>query len=875
MRSKANYIRPLLCALFLLAVSCTAAAGKVIYVDGDAVAEFDGSSWANGYRCLQDAIAEAQPGDEIRVANGIYKPDRRLEVSGRTGARITASGDWTATFELIEGITMKGGYAGHGEPDPNARDIELYETVLSGDLYGNDIDVSNPGDLWEATSRAENSYHVVTSRNRVEDAVAVLDGFTITGGNANESSYFNGNGGGLYNPRCTIRITNCTFTWNSALFDGGGIYNNQGDGSLTNCKFAENLTGSGGGAGIYNYKSNLSQNNCTFIRNLAQYGEGGGINNDECDPNLTNCTFIENSARAGGGIYNRYSSPTLTNCVFRGNSVRDQGGGVYNFNRNLSSPILRNCLFTGNSAGHSGGGIYNYWGGPVLTNCMFSRNSADNGNALACRSDHERNTVTLTNCILWNGGDEIWSSELSIINISYSNIHGGWFGTGNIDEDPLFADPNGPDNIPGTEDDDLRLAPSSPSVDAGDPSYVSGPNETDLDGNPRVVSGRIDMGAYEFQGIIYVDNQGLNDPEQGDLQEDGSEARPFDTIQEAIEMAKDGQTVLVRPGVYSKIDFMGKAITVAGTEGAAVIAEPWDPLSGRSGTTDPKPDAVTFHTGEGPDSVLKNFIIKDNGMAISLNYGSSPTITNLTIVDNDFGIAAYENSNPDISNCIFWGNKDGDLFQCEARYSCFESEAQGWGNISGDPLFVDAAGGDYHLKSEGWRWNTNNELSAYDSVTSLCIDAGDPTCPLGDEPLSAPRDPDNDYGINLYINMGAYGGTCQASIPPLGWFPEYETDPPEPNPAQWARDGKPREFNAGGGTFDYWVQMIAAEATDAGGPVEYFFECTTEAGFSSGWQSARDYIVPVGRSGQGHRFRVKARDQFGNETEWSEELSTN
>ena len=872
MRSKANYTRPLLCALFLLAASCTAATGKVIYVDVDAIAKYDGSSWANGYRCLQDAIAEVQPGDEIRIAEGIYRPDRRLEIAGRIGAQITASGDWTATFELIEGITMKGGYAGYGERDPDARDIELYETVLSGDLYGNDIDVNDPGDLWEAPCRTENSYHVVTSRGLVEDAFAVLDGITISGGNANEPSYVNGNGGGLYNQRCTIRINNCTFTRNSVLFEGGGIYNNQGDLSLTNCKFAENLTGSGGGAGIYNYRSNLSQNNCTFIENLAQYGEGGGINNDQCDSNLTNCTFIDNSARAGGGIYNRYSSPTLTNCIFISNSVRDQGGGVYNFNRNLSSPILRNCLFIGNRAGHRGGGIYNYWGGPVLTNCTFTWNSADQGNALACRSDHERNTVRLTNCILWDGGNEIWSSELSIINIFYSNIHGGWLGEGNIDADPMFADPNGPDDIYDNEDDDLRLAPLSPCIDTGDPSYVSGPNETDLDGNPRVSGGRVDMGAYEFPGIIYVDNYGIDEPGQIDLMEDGSEAHPFHTIQKAINVAKDRQTILVRPGVYPKIDFMGKAITVAGTEGAAII-EAW---SVGARTVVQKEDAVTFHTGEGPGSVLKNFIIRNSGMAISLNYSSSPTISNLTIVDNDFGIAAYENSNPDISNCILWNNRDGDLFQCDLRYSCLEGEAPGRGNISVNPLFVNAAGGDYHLMSEGWRWNSNNtnsELWAYDNVTSLCIDAGDPAYPLGDEPLSVPRDANNKYGINLYINMGAYGGTCQASIPPHDWIPEFDSDPPEPNPAQWAPNGEPREVNAWGGTFDYSVQMTAAEATDAGGPVEYFFECTTEAGFSSGWQSSRDYEVLVGRSGQSHHFRLKARDQFGNETEWSEELA--
>ena len=869
MQSKMNFVKSLLSVLFLTVPWCAVATGKVIYVDDDAFFIGVGTSWTDAFCCLQDALAEAGVGDEIRVAEGVYKPDRRVEKSGRIGAQVIASGEWTATFELVEGITMKGGYAGYGESDPNARDVELYETILSGDLYSNDIDVNDPEDMWEATTRAENSYHVVTGGGGVEDAVAILDGFTITGGNANVSSYYNGIGGGLYNQRCTIRITNCTFTMNFALFDGGGLYNDQGDLSLINCKFVKNLVRSGGGAGIYNYRSNISQNNCTFIENLAQYGEGGGVNNDECDPNLTNCIFIENSARAGGGIYNRYSSPTLTNCVLIGNSVRDQGGGVHNFNRNTSSPVLRNCLFLGNSAGYSGGGVYNYWGGPVLTNCTFAWNSAENGNAVACRSDHERNIVTLTNCVLWDGGDEIWSSELSIINIVYSDVYGGWFGEGNIDTDPLFADPYGPDDIPGTEDDNLRPAPLSPCIDAGDPQYVSGPNETDIDGNSRVASGRVDMGAYEFSGIIYVDNYGLDEPTQIDSIEDGSEAHPFHTIQKAINMAKDGQIVLVRPGVYPKIDFMGKAITVAGTNGAAVI----EALT-ETGRIVQKEDAVTFHTGEGPDSVLKNFIIRDSSIAVSLNYGSSPTIRNLTIVDNDFGISAYENSNPDISNCIFFNNRDGDLFQCEVRFSCLEDETPGVGNISADPLFADAAGGDYHLMSEGWRWNMQNGSWTWDFVTSPCIDAGDPTMPLGAEPMSVLRDPSNDYGINLRINMGAYGGTCQASMAPPGWFLEYETDPPVPNPAQWARDGKPREFYGGGGTFDYYVRMIAAEATDASGPVEYFFECTTVAGFSSGWQSARNYEVLVGRAGQGHRFRVKARDQFGNETAWSEELST-
>jgi hypothetical protein len=84
------------------------------------------------------------------------------------------------------------------------------------------------------------------------------------------------------------------------------------------------------------------------------------------------------------------------------------------------------------------------------------------------------------------------------------------------------------------------------------------------------------------------------------------------------------------------------------------------------------------------------------------------------------------------------------------------------------PLFVDAEGGDYHLKSEGWRW-AGDGAWMWDDVTSPCIDSGNPGTPLGDEPMSIPRDPDNIYGVNVRVNMGVYGGTSQASMPPHGW----------------------------------------------------------------------------------------------------------
>jgi hypothetical protein len=300
-------------ALILIAVFSAAITGstlgKTIFVDDDAAGANNGTNWADAYVHLQDALADANSTEkpvEIRVAQGIYKPDQ--------GANRTA-GDRTATFRLVNGVTLKGGYAGAGAPDPNARDVNAYETILSGDLNGDD----KPN----FTNKRENSYHVVTCISA--DETTLLDGFTIRGGNANIRPSPTSIGGGILNRDSDPTIVFCTFIGNSAI-SGGGMYNWEGsNATLICCMFTDN-TVSGFGAAIYNNASSPNLLDCILIGNFATMDGGGMRNRSDSNPMLTNCTIVNNLTTIdGGGIANMSdSNAALANCIFWGNE--DSGG---------------------------------------------------------------------------------------------------------------------------------------------------------------------------------------------------------------------------------------------------------------------------------------------------------------------------------------------------------------------------------------------------------------------------------------------------------------------------------------------------------------------------------------------------------------------
>ncbi len=206
--------------------------------------------------------------------------------------------------------------------------------------------------------------------------------------------------------------------------------------------------------------------------------------------------------RRGGGMSNLFNSnPTVTNCTFSGNNAFGGGGGMQNTNN--SSPTVTNCTFSGNTTLGGGGGMGNLNNSnPTVTNCTFSGNMVQLAVGGGGMGNFNDSNPTVTNCILWgNSPDEFGGS--STPTVTFSDVQGGWPGTGNIDADPSFIDP---------DNGDFRLSPGSPCIDAGNNIAVPAGMTTDLDGNPRFVDDPdtidtgngdppiVDMGAYEFQG---------------------------------------------------------------------------------------------------------------------------------------------------------------------------------------------------------------------------------------------------------------------------------------------------------------------------------------------------------------------------------------
>ncbi len=266
---------------------------------------------------------------------------------------------------------------------------------------------------------------------------------------------------------------------------GGGIYCSSSSPTLTNCTISGNWASCGGG--IYCTSSSPTFTHCMFTANLGSSG-GGVFCNDYSLATFTHCMFTGNSVESGGGVYCHGSSPIFTHCVFSGNSATYYGGGLRC--DDFSSPTFTNCVFSGNLRG--GAFCYNY-SSSIFMNCTVIGNLAGGG-GMCC---NERSFPIIKDCILWgNTPSQIFCDWSSYPSVTYSDIQGGWPGTGNIDMDPLFV--SGPDGAHYLSQTVAGQGVQSPCVDAGDPSspVIEGTTRT----NGIQDAWPVDMG-YHYQVI--------------------------------------------------------------------------------------------------------------------------------------------------------------------------------------------------------------------------------------------------------------------------------------------------------------------------------------------------------------------------------------
>ena len=455
-----------------------AKAGTVWYVNDTATGAGTGTSWADAFTDLQNALDQAVSGDEIWVARGIYRPSQR----------VNADDPRSATFHLVIGVAVYGGFTGL-ETQRDQRDWLSVTSMLSGDLAGNDGTTG---------SKEDNAYNVVTCL--YTSLSTILDGFVITGGDGG------GGGGGMrIYPSASATIQNCTFSKNSANYYGGAVTvsggaevgftnctfeDNRADGwggavhgtneiTLKDCIFRRNTVTTYGGGALYIYSGDISARDnvlrCEFTENaarsggavfiyfyeqqnkfgivdssfhnntaalvggaVAKYGGTGHLNitgseftNNSCTDDggeggggvfyeayfltLENCVFRDNYTPRAGALRVQYSGASVINCIFQNNFSDLYGGAIYN---RVSDVAYTNCVISGNTSGYGGGAAVNSDSHVTYAHCTIADNDASQWGGGFCNDASDTTPdayVNVHNCILWGNEDSRGQTEAAQI----------------------------------------------------------------------------------------------------------------------------------------------------------------------------------------------------------------------------------------------------------------------------------------------------------------------------------------------------------------------------------------------------------------------------------------------------------------------------
>ncbi|MEL7535205.1 MAG: right-handed parallel beta-helix repeat-containing protein, partial [Bacteroidota bacterium] len=383
---------------FLLMATCLGHLGAQVFVNANATGANDGSSWANAYTDLANAIVNSPAASQIWVASATYIP----------GSNPNAS------FLINKQLELYGGFAGT-ESGLAERDIAANPTILSGDIYGDDT----PGDF--LNQRFDN-VNTVLRFNASIDNSTILDGFTISGGQADSISteLLYNSGAGIYSTgKPTIR--HCTISDNFASNLGGGMLaqgSSAGGVQLESCSFINNKTDNdGGGVNIFNTGSNISYiTDCEFKNNVA-VRIGGGMVINGSSTEVRSSLFQDNTADfLGGGVMifsiQNSRQNVIDSCVFE-NNLSTLGGGLYaEPQASMISLLVQNSRFTANRAelltpnfSPSGGGMEIYYD-PTATQdtsiiraCTFENNEAEySGGGLTLIADGSNTYTIIDSC---------------------------------------------------------------------------------------------------------------------------------------------------------------------------------------------------------------------------------------------------------------------------------------------------------------------------------------------------------------------------------------------------------------------------------------------------------------------------------------------
>jgi hypothetical protein len=469
--------------LLVLAAPCAA----IVYVDKDRPGG-NGTSWAQAYKTLDAAVSNnTYSAQEFWIAEGTYTPSAPL-VLGQN-----------------QNHSFYGGFVGT-ETARSQRNITKYPTIVDGQgVLKHVFNVTS----WVTSVR--------------------FDGLTIKRGAATAASGADASGGGIVVDKGTVVIANCTFTDNRATHIGGAVnlVNNPSI-TITGSTFKNNksLSGSGGGAGLAMIWDQTGAQpaaiveKCTFQGNTGG-SVGGGLYSIYFPVTVRQSTFIANSSANGGAImldFKLAAADRIERCLFIGNTATERGGAICSFARSVE---IENSVFAYNSTTLSGGGVglhsglgdathYNSSYSASFRNCTFYGNNADtHGGGIQNIGGHP---MYIYNSIFWDNTaqtyfidganrptNDIANYEIPTT-VHYTDMETlGWPNppafvdqVGSFSEDPLCVDPDGPDNSPGTADDNLSIQNISPCTDQADSNYAPA---TDIVLRPRV--NNPDIGAYE------------------------------------------------------------------------------------------------------------------------------------------------------------------------------------------------------------------------------------------------------------------------------------------------------------------------------------------------------------------------------------------